>query len=90
MGVSPLLNALSLILNLLPAIIQAVHSVERAIPGKGQGESKLGVVLNSVEAAATSIKAGVDQVNAVRPAIKQVVDNVVATFNTIGWPTYGE
>lgn len=43
------------ILSLLPAIIEAIKAIEAAIPGKGQGETKLAAVreiLESVDAGA--------------------------------------
>ncbi len=65
------------VLSLFPAIIAAVKSVEEAIPGSGNGNAKLDIILNSILAIGDAAKTMI-------PIITSVIGVVVAGFNAAG------
>ena len=65
------------ILQLIPAIIQAMKAIEEAIPGQGAGEQKLALLRGILETADSSIKA-------MWPALSSVITLLVKTFNETG------
>lgn len=67
----------SLVLQLIPALIAAVKAIEEAIPGQGKGEAKVAAV-RQIIAAAT------DQAAAIWPVLEKVISILVATFNASG------
>lgn len=72
------------LLNLLPAITQAVTAVEAAIPGSGKGAEKLALVKATLTAAQSVVQTATPIVQTLWPAIEQVVGAVVSTFNRTG------
>jgi hypothetical protein len=48
------LTTVSIILQLVPALIAAIKAIEEAIPGKGQGEQKLAAIRQIIEVASDS------------------------------------
>lgn len=68
---------LTIILNLLPAIITAIKAIEEAIPGQGKGEQKLAAVREIIEAVSS-------QAGALWPQIQTVIGILVNLFNKTG------
>lgn len=68
---------LTIILNLLPAIITAIKAIEEAIPGQGKGEQKLAAVREIIEAVSS-------QAGALWPQIQTVIGILVGLFNRTG------
>ena len=66
-----------LILQLLPALIQAMKAIEEAIPGQGQGEQKLAAIRGILEA----VDSGVAKL---WPQIQGVIGVMVNLFNSAG------
>lgn len=65
------------ILQLIPAIIKAVQSVEEAIPMSGQGKAKMDMVMQIINVAG-------EGANNLIPIIQKAIDVVVSTLNNIG------
>lgn len=72
------------ILALLPAVIDAVKSVEALLPDAGQGKAKLDLVKNVLSAAYTVGGATIDQFEAIWPALDAVIKAVVSFLNDHG------
>lgn len=72
-----MLETFSIILNLLPAIIQAIKAIEGALPGNSPGAAKLEAVIGIMTAADESIKPMV-------PQITTVIGHLVKLFNVTG------
>ena len=71
------MNTIVMILQLIPALIQAMKAIEDAIPGSGQGEAKLSAIrqiLEAVDAGATKYW----------PQIQAVIGVLVGLFNKTG------
>lgn len=71
------MNTIIMILNLIPALIQAIKAIEEAIPGSGKGEEKLSAIrsiLESVDASATKLW----------PQISAVIGVLVGLLNRTG------
>lgn len=71
------MNTIIMILNLIPALIQAIRAIEDAIPGAGKGEEKLSAIrsiLEAVDASATKLW----------PQISAVIGVLVGLFNRTG------
>jgi hypothetical protein len=71
------MNTVMIILQLIPALIQAMKAIEDAIPGQGQGEAKLAAIRGILEA----VDSGVAKL---WPQISSVVGVLVNLFNTAG------
>jgi hypothetical protein len=69
------------VVKVLPSILQ---TVEAAIPGQGQGELKLELVRQMLEAAIAAAGIAVDVFKEVWPKIKELIDAIVALFNEVG------
>ena len=70
------MQTLMLVLKLLPAIIQAIQSVEEAVPQPGVGPDKKQLILDIVR--------GILGDEGLVPAIAKVIDLVVALLNKLG------
>ncbi|MBP9714801.1 MAG: hypothetical protein KBD60_14135 [Sterolibacterium sp.] len=71
------MNAVMIILQLIPALIAAMRAIEEAIPGTGKGEEKLSAIrqiLEAVDSSATKYW----------PQIQAVIGVLVNLFNTAG------
>lgn len=69
------MNNLILAIKLIPVLIDAIRSIEAAIPGNGQGKAKLAAVLDiitSVEQAASALP------------LEKIISVLVGLFNTTG------
>lgn len=71
------MNAVIMVLQLIPALITALKAIEEAIPGQGQGETKLAALRGILEA----VDGGVAKL---WPQLQPVIGIIVATFNKTG------
>lgn len=71
------MNTLTMILQLIPALIAAIKAIEEAIPGTGEGEKKLAAVRGIIEIVDASSKA-------VWPAIAGTISVLVKLMNDTG------
>lgn len=71
------MNTIVIILQLIPALIQAMKAIEEAIPGSGQGEQKLTAIRQIIEAVDANIAK-------MWPTISSVVGVLVRVFNDTG------
>lgn len=71
------MNALTIILKLIPAIIAVVKAIEESIPGEGQGEKKLAAVRQILEIADANIAE-------LWPKIASIVGVLVGLLNSTG------
>jgi hypothetical protein len=65
------------ILQLLPALINAIKAIEEAIPGEGKGELKLAAIRQILEVTS-------EYSSKLWPTLEKVIGVVVSTFNTTG------
>ena len=63
------------ILQILPALIEAIKAVEQAIPGAGNGQSKLDLILNTIQAVDSKLSSDV---------VVKVIGIIVGIFNKTG------
>lgn len=78
------MNAIRIIFQLLPFIIQFIHAAETAFPGHGTGQQKLNAVTDAVGAVVDAIPQAVEHAEAVKASLKPTVDNLVKIFNGLG------
>jgi hypothetical protein len=79
--------AIKLVASMLPAIIALIHAAEALFPGQGTGSAKLDHVLSQVAAGVSATGATLEQVEAMREPVTQLVGAVVDTFNSFdSWP----
>lgn len=71
------MQAIIIIVQLLPALIAAIKAIEEAIPGQGQGEAKLAAVRGIIEAVDAGYKG-------LWPQIQPVIGVLVGLFNKTG------
>lgn len=71
------MNKILAVMQMLPAIIDAIKAIEAAIPGEGKGEQKLAAIREMLVAVDTSTKD-------LMPQIVSVVTVLVNLFNTTG------
>lgn len=71
------MQAITIILQLIPALITAIKAIEDAIPGAGQGEQKLAAVRGILE----TVDGGVAKL---WPQISGVIGVLVNMFNQTG------
>ncbi len=71
------LEIVTIILNIVPALIGVIKAVEDAIPGDGKGEQKLSAVRQIMEVSYA-------QTATLWPTLQNVIGVLVATFNTVG------
>jgi len=75
-----------LVVLLLPLIIDAIKLVEVAIPGKGNGGSKLEVVKVALESAYSSVTESdpLPKFEQVWKVVEEIVKGLVSVFNKTG------
>ena len=78
------LQILKLILSLLPAIIDAVKSIEQTLPAGGQGAQKLDLVRQILASAYSTSTDAVGTFEQVWPSIQGTVNAVVSFLNVTG------
>jgi len=65
-----------IILSLIPALIDAIVAVEKAIPMSGTGEAKTALIIESITAVNEDTKTLV-------PIIQRIISVIVKTFNAL-------
>lgn len=82
------IQIVQLVIALLPQLIEAVKTVETALPQSGQGDQKLAIVCSVLESAWTAtgqVKAAFDQA---WPVLSATIAAIVSAFNAAGvFPT---
>lgn len=71
-----------LVVAILPLLIDAIKTVEAAIPGQGKGEQKLALVRSMMQSSYEL--AGDINFESVWNSVKRVIDSIVAVFNKTG------
>lgn len=79
-----LLQILTLIAGLLPLVHQTVLVVEQAIPGAAKGAQKLDAATQIVSAVLPAVGATAQQIEALQPAIRGVINGTVSAMNAGG------
>ena len=77
------MNAVIMILQLIPALIAAMKAVEDAIPGSGKGEEKLSAIRQILEAVDSGATKYWPQIQAVIGVLVNLF-NKTGTFKTAG------
>lgn len=81
------MQVLFAILQLLPLILNAIVTVENALPGKGQGAAKKGLIMGAIAPAAEAAHGIKGTADVIVPAISSTIDGVVSVLNATGaWP----
>jgi hypothetical protein len=78
------LTILKLIISILPLLIDTIKLIEAAIPGKGQGEVKLGAVRSVVESSYDVANESLPVFETLWPALAKTVSGLVSAFNSAG------
>lgn len=69
---------------MLPLIIDAIKTIEAAIPGEGKGEAKLAAVRGILESAYNISNDTLGKFDDLWPAIASVIGILVQAFNKTG------
>ncbi len=78
------LTILQIVLALLPLIIEAIVAVEKLIPEKGSGETKLAIVKAVFESAQEAEGVEPEAAQEVWPVAESLIGRVVGIFNAVG------
>ena len=78
------LEAMKIILSLLPAIIEAVKSIEAAFPNSGKGAEKMALVRATLQAAYESAVDKLGKFEDLWVIIQPVITAVVSFANSVG------
>lgn len=78
------LEIVKLIISMLPILIEAIKTVEAAIPGSSNGEAKLQTVRTVLESSYNVSNDMSDKFESAWPTFKSVIDSLVSTFNKVG------
>lgn len=71
------IEAIKIVLSLVPALISAISAIEEAIPGQGKGEQKLAAIRGIIET-------GNEQVTRLWPMIEGAIAALIKVFNATG------
>lgn len=84
------MNILAALSQLLPLILQAIHTVETVYPATGSGATKLGVVLSTVDAAVKAAPEIAQHAEAIKAPAQNLVGSIVGILNATGaWQKSG-
>ena len=72
-----MLTKIMTILSLMPTVISAVKSVEEAIPGTGNGKTKLSMILDSIMAVSKEAESLI-------PLVTSMIGIIVSGLNATG------
>lgn len=78
------LQIFKLIISLLPLLVDAIKTIEAAMPGSGNGAAKLEAVRVLVQASYTGASDVIGNFEQVWPKIQDVIGGIVAAFNKTG------
>jgi hypothetical protein len=84
-----LINAVRILIAVLPAIVQLIQAIEKAVPLRGVGPDKLQLLKDVVTDIYDSLEAGTKQgvsLEGILSAAVSIANRFVALFNRIGWP----
>jgi len=84
-----LINAVRILIAVLPAIVQLVQAIEKAVPLRSVGPDKLQLLKEIVTDIYDSLEAGTKQgvsLEGTLNAAVSIANRFVALFNRIGWP----
>jgi hypothetical protein len=84
-----LINAVRILIAVLPAIVQLVQAIEKAVPLRSVGPDKLQLLKEIVTDIYDSLEAGTKQgvsLEGILSAAVSIANRFVALFNRIGWP----
>jgi len=84
-----LINAVRILIAVLPAIVQLVQAIEKAVPLRGVGPDKLQLLKDVVTDIYDSLEAGAKQgvsLEGILKAAVAIANRFVALFNRTGWP----
>jgi len=84
MNIIKIVEGVKLVVALTPALIDAIQTVERALPQSGQGASKLALVRSMLEGVFNAYTEAVDSFEDIWPALNKVITMTVAAFNASG------
>lgn len=83
------MNAVRILIAVLPAIVQLVQAIEKAVPLRGVGPDKLQLLREVVSDIYDSLEAATKQgvsLEGILSAAVAIANRFVALFNRIGWP----
>ena len=75
------LQIAKLILSLFPLLLQAIDTLEEAMPQAGQGQAKLAVIKAALESASQVATEGAGLFNTIWPSVQSVVSALVNLRN---------
>lgn len=78
------IEILKLIISILPLLIEAITTVENAIPGKSNGEAKLAVIKSVIETVYQSSNDISVKIDKLWPAVQSVISGLISAFNSTG------
>ena len=84
-----LINAVRILIAVLPAIVQLIQAIEKAVPLRGVGPDKLQLLKDVVTDIYDSLEAGIKQgvsLEGILKAAVSIANRFVALFNRTGWP----
>lgn len=84
-----LINAVRILIAVLPAIVQLIQAIEKAVPLRGVGPDKLQLLKDVVTDIYDSLEAATKQgvsLEGILSAAVAIANRFVALFNRIGWP----
>jgi hypothetical protein len=78
------LEIIRLVVQLLPMLIQAIQTVEAAVPQSGQGAQKIAAVKSILQSAWTTGQAVAVPFEQAWPALQGTISALVSLFNSAG------
>ena len=78
------LQTVKTVLSLLPLIIQAIQSLEAAVPATGQGAAKLEAIKATLQAAYQGANDAMGSFEQLWPVIQASISSLVGLFNSTG------
>lgn len=76
------IEILKLVVSLLPILIDAINTIEQAIPGKGNGQIKLDAIKNIIENTYSASNDISIKLEKLWPTIQNIISGIVTAFNT--------
>ncbi|MBZ0105522.1 MAG: hypothetical protein K8H84_07805 [Sulfuricella denitrificans] len=78
------LQILKLIISLLPLLVDAIKTIEAAMPGSGQGVAKLEALRTIMQSSYSGAADAIGTFEQIWPKIQDVAGGLVAAFNKSG------
>jgi len=83
-GITGFIAIARLIISLIPMTMELIKAIEEAIPGRGKGEEKLGLVRDVLEEMFEPVQGVVDTFEALWTKMSPVIGIIVKRFNNTG------